>query len=33
MDVIDELIANNADYAAALPVRRLDVRPAGSWPS
>jgi carbonic anhydrase len=28
MDVIDELIANNADYAAALAVRSLDVRPS-----
>jgi carbonic anhydrase len=28
MDVIDELIANNVDYAAALPVRSLDVRPS-----
>jgi carbonic anhydrase len=28
MDVIDELIANNAAYAAALAVRSLDVRPS-----
>jgi carbonic anhydrase len=28
MDVIDELIANNVAYAAALPVRSLDVRPS-----
>jgi carbonic anhydrase len=28
MDVIDELIANNVDYAAALAVRSLDVRPS-----
>ena len=27
MDVIDELIANNAAFAASLPVQHLDVRP------
>ena len=28
MGVIDELIANNADFASSLPARHLDVRPA-----
>jgi carbonic anhydrase len=28
MDVIDELLANNRDYAAALPERHLDLRPS-----
>jgi len=28
MDVIDELIANNRAFAASLPVRHVDVRPA-----
>ncbi|HEY5196995.1 MAG TPA: carbonic anhydrase [Solirubrobacteraceae bacterium] len=28
MDVIDELVANNLAFAASLPIRRLDVRPA-----
>ncbi|MGD0980083.1 MAG: carbonic anhydrase [Solirubrobacteraceae bacterium] len=28
MDVIDELIANNAGFAASLPARHLDVRPS-----
>ncbi len=27
IDVIDELVANNAAFAASLPVRHLDVRP------
>src|SRR6185312_17209591 len=28
MDVIDELLANNAAYAANLPTKHLDVRPS-----
>ena len=28
MDTIDELLANNRDFAAALPKRHLDVRPS-----
>jgi len=28
VDVIDELVANNLAFAASLPIRRLDVRPA-----
>jgi carbonic anhydrase len=28
MDIIDELLANNVAFAAALPARRLDVRPS-----
>ncbi|HWH09839.1 MAG TPA: carbonic anhydrase [Solirubrobacteraceae bacterium] len=28
MDVIDELVANNRAFAASLPIRHLDVRPA-----
>ena len=27
MDVIDELVANNRDFAASLPAQHLDVRP------
>jgi len=28
VDVIDELVANNQTFAAALPVRHLDIRPS-----